>query len=328
MTRLVLALAAAGLVALLAGCGHGPGRDSGLYVVDVESGERRQVTDEARSYLSPSWSPDSRRLAVVASGQESGAIEVVDADGAEPRVVAHARGWVQGVAWSPRGDTLAYVTLREPASWTLHTVEADGSNPRRLAGHERNRVTVAKPSWSPAGTRLAYTGGDDTFVVAPKGAPARLLHAGAWAPCWSPDGRSVLLATGDALIAAPADGSRPVTIVNGLIDAHAAWSPTSNRIAFSGVTVAGDRHYHGYVVAVGSRRTLRVVDDVVADAPAWSPDGRSLAFATWNGNLRFLTVASGEIHTLTRLPKVEIRDLAWSPDGRRLAFVARHVTED
>lgn len=328
MTRLALAFAAAGLVALLAGCGQGLGRDSGLYVVDVESGERRQVTDEARSRSSPSWSPDSRRLAVVASGQESGAIEVVDADGAEPRVVAHARGWVQGVAWSPRADTLAYVTLREPASWTLHTVEADGSNPRRLAGHERNRVTVAKPSWSPAGTRLAYTGGDDTFVVATKGASARLLRAGAWAPRWSPDGRSVLLATGDALVAAPADGSSPVTIVDGLIDAHAAWSPSGDRVAFSGVTLAGERRYYLYLVSVASGRVVRIASKSVADAPTWSPDGRSLAFATWEGEVRVVTLETGATRTVTHLRDAEIRDLAWSPDGSRLAFVARPVPED
>jgi Tol biopolymer transport system component len=329
VTRLLWAAAVVVLVIVSAGCrAGGLGRDAQLFVVDVESGDRQQLTDGPRSYSSPSWSPDSRRLAVVASGPESGAIEVVDAEGTESRVVVDRRGFIQGVAWSPSASTLAYVRLREPASWTLETIESDGSGGCVLAAHQSDRVAIVGPSWAPDGTQVAYAGGDDTFAVPMSGARPRLLGNDAWAPSWSPNGRFVLLRTRDALIAAPVDGKRPVTIIGGLIDAHAAWSPTSSAIAFSGVTLAGDRHYYLNLVTVGSQRVRRLASEVVADAPAWSPDGRSLVFATWDGTIRAVTVASGEERTLTRLPNGEIRDLAWSPDGRRLAFAARHVTED
>jgi Tol biopolymer transport system component len=325
VTRLLCTFAAVGLVALLAGCGEeGLGRASQLVVVDVESGERRQFTG---SYSSPSWSPDSRRLAVVASGPESGAIEVVDVEASEGRAVVRRRGFIQGVAWSPRGETLAYVRLREPDDWTLETIGAAGWGRRTLATHRSNRVAGAWPSWAPDGRRIAFTAGADTFVVRRTGAPPRLLLADAWAPRWSPDGRSVLLATRDALVAVPVDRSRAMTIVDGLIDAHAAWSPGGDEVAFSGVTAAGDRRYHLYRVPTASGRVVRIASESAADAPAWSPDGRSLAFATWEGEVRVVTLATGETRTLTRLHHTEVRDLAWSPDGRRLAFVARWVTE-
>ena len=329
MTRLLWIPVAVGLVIVSTGCRDGGlGRDAQLFVVDVESGDRQQLTDGPRSYSSPSWSPDSRRLAVVASGPESGAIEVVDAEGTDSRVIVNRRGFIQGVAWSPSASTLAYVRLREPASWTLETVEADGSGSRELAAHQSDRVAIVGPSWAPDSTQVAYAGGDDTFAVPMSGGRPRLLADNAWAPSWSPNGRLVLLTTRRALIAAPADRKRPVTIVGGLVDAHAAWSPTSNRIAFSGVTVAGDRRYHLYLVSVEDGHARRMASEVVADAPAWSPDGCSLAFATWDGNVRVVTLGSGETRTITRLRNAEIRDLAWSPNGRRLAFVARHVTED
>jgi len=329
VTRLLRVIAAAWLVTVLAGCGdYGLGREAQLFALDVERGDRRQLTDGPQSYSSPSWSRDSRQLAVAASGPESGAIEVVDAEGTERRTVVRRGGFIQGVAWSPRASTLAYVRLQEPAAWTLETVEADGSDRRALAGHRSDRGALAGPSWAPDGTQVAYTGGADTFVAATRGGPSRLLLGDAWAPSWSPDGQLVLLTRRDALIAAPIDGKRPLTIVADLIDAHAAWSPTSNRIAFSGVTLAGDRRYYLYLVSVGSKRRLRVASEVVADAPAWSPDGRSLAFATWDGSVRVVTLETGASRTLTQLRNAEIRDLAWSPDGNHLAFVARHVPED
>lgn len=157
---------AAGLVILLAGCGDGGlGRESQLLVLDVESGDRRQLTADPRSYSSPSWSHDSRRLAVVASGPESGTIEVVAAEVPEKRTIVHRRGFIQGVAWSPRGSTLAYVRLQESATWTLETVKADGSGRRELAAHRRDRVAIAEPSWAPDGTSVAYTSGDDGLLV-------------------------------------------------------------------------------------------------------------------------------------------------------------------
>ncbi len=328
MKRLLYVCATAGLVVLLAGCGQDRlERTSGLFVVDVASGERRLLGDE-RSYASPSWSPDSRRLAVVASGPEAGAIEVIDSETSQTRVVAQRRGFIQAVAWSPRGNTLAYVRLLEPATWTLETVAADGSGARELASHQSDRVAVARPSWAPDGTRIAFTAGTDTFVVSTKEGRARLLLADAWAPRWAPNERSVLLATGDSLVAAPPDGDRPTTIADGLIDAHAAWSPGSDRIAFSGVTRAGDRHYHLYLASVGSERPVRIASEPVADAPAWSPDARTLAYASWDGEVRLVTLATGEIRPLTRIPDAEIRDLAWSPDGASLAFVARRIPED
>jgi TolB protein len=57
------------------------------------------------------------------------------------------------------------------------------------------------------------------------------------------------------------------------------------------------------------------------DSPAWSPDGRYLAF-TWNGggayNIHLADVASGQVLRLTNAGRNE--NPAWSPDSRHLAF--------
>ena len=53
--------------------------------------------------------------------------------------------------------------------------------------------------------------------------------------------------------------------------------------------------------------------------PAWSPDGRTIAF--FSGAKIYLMNADGSEHRALTRPQVEPRDLAWSPDGRKLAFL-------
>jgi dipeptidyl aminopeptidase/acylaminoacyl peptidase len=73
------------------------------------------------------------------------------------------------------------------------------------------------------------------------------------------------------------------------------------------------------------------------DGPAWSPDGRTLAFASDRHDggsdpdsqtLHLIAVDGvGETITLARGPE-KFDELAWSPDGRWLAFCQRTPTED
>ena len=59
------------------------------------------------------------------------------------------------------------------------------------------------------------------------------------------------------------------------------------------------------------------------DAPAWSPDGSTIAFvargADGLGRLGMLDVATGEARDVTMDP-IDVSNPAWSPDGTQLAF--------
>lgn len=316
------------LVGALVGCGGGRGplgREAQVFLVDVASGEQRQVATGER----PSWSPDGNRLAVVApSSPETAAIAVLTPDGDERRRVLEAPGTIHGVAWSPRAEELAFVRVAAETHWTLETVRADGSGRRTLARRESDRVFEPGPAWSPDGTQIGYAPGIDVVVVSVARGAALRTFDGAWAPRFSPDGRSLLVGRRGALVALPLDGEVSTMVASGLIDAHAAWSPTSEQVAFSGVTLEGDRRYHVYLTRFGSHRLRLVADKAASTAPAWSPDGRSLAYATWDGEIVLLEPATGDARELTRIAGAEIRDLAWSPEGDRLAFAAREVPED
>jgi len=78
-------------------------------------------------------------------------------------------------------------------------------------------------------------------------------------------------------------------------------------------------------VATGTHRALTTGDEP-AGAPAFSPDGSTLAFVR-KGALWLLPLAGGEARRLDT-GKLEAEDYRFSPDGRSIAFTARPERSD
>ncbi|MBV6522869.1 MAG: Protein TolB [Gemmatimonadaceae bacterium] len=104
-------------------------------------------------------------------------------------------------------------------------------------------------------------------------------------------------------------------------------SPDGTRLAFSAL----DRIY---VMDLPGGTPSRVSKAETGEfGPVWSPDGRSLAWATWSdasgGHIVRATFDAREvpvITTLTRQPGL-YTDLAWSPDGERIVAVRAAARE-
>jgi dipeptidyl aminopeptidase/acylaminoacyl peptidase len=78
-----------------------------LFVVDVATGQRRQVTESALDRAHPQWSPDGRWLAVqLQTSAVTSRLELIGVDSGEVRLVGPAEGVVTTWAWSPDGDRL------------------------------------------------------------------------------------------------------------------------------------------------------------------------------------------------------------------------------
>jgi TolB protein len=246
-----------------------------------------------------------------------------------PRQMAHqfADQIVQLLTGQPgiAQSKIAYIANRE-----VHLMDYDGEGSRPFT---RDGSINLFPAFSPDGKRLAYvsyrTGypnivirGEDGFLLG-----ATQFRATTTSPSISPDGRLVFSSSKDGsgmdLYLANLDGSNARRLTNSRksINISPRWNPrTGLEIAFISDRSGAPQIYLIGADGTNERPLLNLGGRM--DSPAWSPDGRFLAF-TWDGggggyHIYLAEIATGQVLRLTREGRNE--SPAWSPDSRHLVF--------
>jgi dipeptidyl aminopeptidase/acylaminoacyl peptidase len=231
---------------------------------------------------------------------------------------------------SPDGASLVYLVTR---------YERDGDTVRAhlfgvpFAGGEPTQLTrgesASEPRFSPDGRWISFLStrpagaGTQLWVLDRQGGEARQVshESGAIESYeWAPDSTHVVLVERPA--AEGAEGARaPKPIV---IDTLHFKEDRQDYL-----TAASHTHLVWLDVVSGTSSVLTPAGADSDALPAFSPDGKTLAFVRHGegvaditrDHIELLTVAGGAVHELLAVASPNHQRLEWSPDGRRLALL-------
>ena len=256
-----------------------------LWIADTATRETHQLTQAKKSSTNAAWSADGKWIAFLSDrpGQLSGSpadkkqIYVIAADGGEARQLTKVETGVNSIAWAPESPRIAF-TAEDPEPkgmkdrkerygeyqvvhgdylmtnlWTIDLpADPAGAIPEPKRVTEGSDFSVGDFSWSPDGTRIAFSAQRDPDLI-------------------SSDTRDIYVVTladrkVKKIVATPGPDSNPV------------WSPDGKQIAYQ--TANGAKFYYylnGRIAVVPAEGgTPQIVDegfDEDANLIAWGPDG-------------------------------------------------------
>jgi len=258
--------------------------DRNLWIADTATSESHALTSAKKSSTNAAWSRDGKWIAFLSDrpGQIKDTPEgkkqlyVIAADGGEAQQLAKTETEVNAFEWAPDSKHIAFsMSDAEPKTLKdrkekygeysvihadyqmthLWTIELPGggapaAEPKRLT--DGDKFSVGEFSWSPDGTRIAFSAQKDPDLISS--------------------------GTADLYVVTVSDGTVRRIVSTPGPDTNPKWSPDGKTVAFE--TAAGSKYffYTNVKIAVvpaegGTPQTLTDAFDEDPGLIGWGPDG-------------------------------------------------------
>lgn len=294
-----------------------------IELLDMDSGAVRELSITGLSspfVTDPTWVQGGKQIAFVTRIPQSprgGRIWIVSAAGGQASPVTEESVQALAPTFSADGRAMAYFAPDAKGRMQVWTQEISSTNnrpPVQITNHAD--VTPTRIRWVPDGSALLYSADGRLWRVAASGGPpaeirftanlsitrqrralpaARFPEPGRQQPArgfmglaLSPDGRRIgMLALGKLWII-PVGGS-PYAVTQVPFEATSlAWSPDGTEVAWS-AGIADEEDLFATNLATGATRRVTAMPGRESH-PAYSPDGRHLAFVHVQGDDGVLAV--------------------------------------